>query len=79
MKPVIDENDAHKQQLLLAAKKCVEPKVSVPVDQFKAFCVYEDENKRPTNEPPSNISLNKTCDTTDLSLSVIRYVQSVGI
>lgn len=66
----MDENDAHKQQILLAAKKLVEPKLSVPVDQFKAFCVYEDENKRPTNEASTN--LNKTSDNADLSLSLIR-------
>lgn len=68
--------------LVLAAKKIVtitsvaeaaaaaQQQEKVPVDQFKAFCVYEDENRRPAatagdvNTSDLNIS--------NINLSLIR-------
>lgn len=78
-KKINDENDFPRQLMAIAAKKAMavtaaasttvaEPKLSIPVDQFEAFSVYQDENKLPdSNAADPNFSI-----CSDINLSVIR-------
>lgn len=77
-KKVNNENDLPRQLMAIAAKKAMavaatastvaEQKVSIPVDQFEAFSVYQDENKLPDgNAADPNFSISS-----DINLSVIR-------
>lgn len=57
------------QQQQLQQQQVQAPKVSVPVDAFKAFCVYEDENRMPDRGIPDgcDVSLDSS-----LNISAIR-------